>query len=146
MLIHIIAYNVCWQDLVVVSSTSIGIGSKPVTINSYSNDTPAELNLVKEFAVKNGAFRAVLCDHWAKGGLGALELADAVIEACDSKSKFDFLYPLQLSIQEKIQIIAKEMYGAGQVEYTDEVLEKIKTFTDMVRQMFLSVLSLVPLR
>ncbi|XP_035449545.2 C-1-tetrahydrofolate synthase, cytoplasmic isoform X3 [Spodoptera frugiperda] len=102
-----------------------------VAINKHGNDTPAELNLVKEFAVKNGAFRAVLCDHWAKGGLGALELADAVIEACDSKSKFDFLYPLQLSIQEKIQIIAKEMYGAGQVEYTDEVLEKIKTFTDM---------------
>ncbi|KAF9806184.1 hypothetical protein SFRURICE_016383 [Spodoptera frugiperda] len=102
-----------------------------VAINKHGNDTPAELNLVKEFAVKNGAFRAVVCDHWAKGGLGALELADAVIEACDSKSKFDFLYPLQLSIQEKIQIIAKEMYGAGQVEYTDEVLEKIKTFTDM---------------
>ncbi|XP_022817366.1 C-1-tetrahydrofolate synthase, cytoplasmic isoform X2 [Spodoptera litura] len=102
-----------------------------VAINKHGNDTAAELNLVKEFAVKNGAFRAVLCDHWAKGGLGALELADAVIEACDSKSKFEFLYPLQLSIQEKIQIIAKEMYGAGQVEYTDEVLEKIKTFTDM---------------
>ena len=74
----------------------------------------------------------MLCDHWAKGGLGALELADAVIEACDSNSKFGFLYPLQLSIQDKIQVIAKEMYGAGQVEYTDEVLEKIKAFTEKV--------------
>lgn len=98
----------------------------------YSNDTLAELNMVKEFALKNGAFKAVLCDHWAKGGLGALELADAVIDACDSSSKFSFLYPLQLSIQDKIQIIAKEMYGAGQVQYTEEVLEKIKTFTEKV--------------
>ncbi|XP_075983208.1 pug C-1-tetrahydrofolate synthase, cytoplasmic isoform X3 [Anticarsia gemmatalis] len=102
-----------------------------VAINKHGNDTLAELNMVKDFALKNGAFRAVLCDHWAKGGLGALDLADAVIEACDSKSQFNYLYPLGLSIPDKIEKIAKEMYGAGKIEYTDEVLEKIKQFTEM---------------
>lgn len=95
--------------------------------------------MVKEFALKNGAFRAELCDHWAKGGLGALDLADAVIDACENSSKFDYLYPLGLSIQDKIKVIATEMYGAGQVEYTDEVLEKIKIFTSKVGIMSLFV-------
>lgn len=98
----------------------------------HRNDTLAELNFVKEYALKNGAFRAVLCDHWAKGGAGALDLADAVIDACEAESKFDYLYPLNLSIQAKIKIIATEMYGAGQIEYTEEVLEKIKVFTEKV--------------
>ncbi|CAH2045428.1 unnamed protein product, partial [Iphiclides podalirius] len=101
-----------------------------VAINRHGNDTQAELNLVKLFAERNGAFKAVICDHWAKGGAGALELADAVIEACERDSHFKFLYPLDLSIPEKILLIAKEMYGAGQVEYTDEVLQKIKVFTE----------------
>ncbi|XP_037294166.1 C-1-tetrahydrofolate synthase, cytoplasmic isoform X1 [Manduca sexta] len=100
-----------------------------VAINRHGNDTQAELNLVKEFAIQNGAFRAVLCDHWANGGLGALDLADAVIDACDTPSKFNYLYPLNLSIQDKIKKIATEMYGADEIEYTDEVLEKIKVFT-----------------
>ncbi|CAG4953717.1 unnamed protein product [Parnassius apollo] len=101
-----------------------------VAVNRHGNDTEAELNLVKKYAEQNGAFKAVICNHWAEGGAGALELADAVIEACDNKSNFDYLYPLNLSIQEKILVIAKEMYGAGRVEYTDEVLEKIQTFTE----------------
>lgn len=96
------------------------------------NDTPAELQLVKQFAEENGAFRAVICDHWAQGGAGALDLADAVIAACDQETNFDFLYPLTLSIQDKIRVIATEMYGAGKIEYTDEVLEKIKLFTEKV--------------
>lgn len=98
----------------------------------YRNDSEAELNLVKKFAAENGAFRAVICDHWAKGGVGALDLADAVIAACETPSCFDFLYPLNLSIEEKIQLIAREMYGAGKIEYTDEVLETIKVFTEKV--------------
>ncbi|XP_045776419.1 C-1-tetrahydrofolate synthase, cytoplasmic isoform X1 [Maniola jurtina] len=101
-----------------------------IAVNRHGNDTEVELNMVKEYAVKNGAFRAVICNHWATGGAGALELADAVIAACDHPSRFDFLYPLQMSIPDKIQKIAQEMYGAGQIEYTDEVLEKIKVFTE----------------
>ncbi|CAH0728337.1 unnamed protein product, partial [Brenthis ino] len=100
-----------------------------IAINRHGNDTEAELNMVKEYALKNGAFRAVVCNHWAKGGEGALDLADAVIAACDKPSNFEFLYPLSMPLQDKIQKIATEMYGAGYVEYTDEVLEKMKGFT-----------------
>lgn len=75
----------------------------------------------------------MICDHWAKGGEGALDLADAVIDACDQESNFDYLYPLNMSIQDKIKKIATEMYGAGEIEYTDEVLEKIKVFNEKVR-------------
>lgn len=96
------------------------------------NDSAAELQLVKEFAEANGAFRAVVCDHWSKGGAGALDLADAVIAACDQENSFKYLYPLNLTIQEKIKIIATEMYGAGNIEYTEDVLEKIKVFTEKV--------------
>lgn len=74
----------------------------------------------------------MICDHWAKGGAGALDLADAVIAACDSPNNFDYLYPLSLSIEEKILTIAQKMYGAGKIEYTDNVLEKIKLFTEKV--------------
>ncbi|XP_063627922.1 C-1-tetrahydrofolate synthase, cytoplasmic isoform X1 [Cydia splendana] len=102
-----------------------------IAVNRHGNDTEAELKLVQQFAEKNGAFRAVMCDHWARGGEGALDLADAVIDACDSPSSFRFLYPLEgQSIQDKILTIAKEMYGAGDVQYTDEVLQKIKMFTE----------------
>ncbi|XP_037963344.2 C-1-tetrahydrofolate synthase, cytoplasmic [Plutella xylostella] len=101
-----------------------------VAVNRHGNDSEAELNLVKDYALQNGAFRAVVCDHWARGGLGAVDLADAVIAACDQPSTFKYLYPLQDSIQNKIERIAKEMYGAGKVEYTDEVLQKIKVFTE----------------
>lgn len=88
--------------------------------------------MVREFALANGAFRAVVCDHWASGGAGAVDLADAVIDACDTPNNFAYLYPLTLSIEEKIKIIATEMYGAGNIEYTDEVLQKIKMFTQKV--------------
>ncbi|XP_013183599.1 C-1-tetrahydrofolate synthase, cytoplasmic isoform X2 [Amyelois transitella] len=102
-----------------------------VAINKHGYDSPAEHKLVRDYALQNGAFRAVVCDHWAQGGAGAVELADAVIAACDVTNNFQYLYPLQLSIQDKIKKIATEMYGAGEVEYTDEVLQKIKSFTEL---------------
>ncbi|XP_045453072.1 C-1-tetrahydrofolate synthase, cytoplasmic [Melitaea cinxia] len=101
-----------------------------IAINRHGNDTEAELKLVKEFAEKNGAFRAVVCSHWARGGAGALELADAVIAACDRPAAFRYLYPLELPLADKIRAIAVEMYGAGRVEYTDDVLAKIRNFTE----------------
>ncbi|CAH2094464.1 unnamed protein product [Euphydryas editha] len=101
-----------------------------IAINRHGNDTEAELNMVKEYAVKNGAFRAVVCSHWARGGAGALELADAVVAACDAPPAFRYLYPLDLPLVDKIRTIAVEMYGAGHVDYTDDVLEKIKKFTE----------------
>lgn len=101
-----------------------------VAINRHGNDTEAELEVVRQFAQSNGAFKAVVCNHWAEGGLGALDLADAVIAACEQPSSFKTLYSLDLSIEEKILKIAKEMYGAGNVEYTDDVRKKIQIFVD----------------
>ncbi|XP_053613814.1 C-1-tetrahydrofolate synthase, cytoplasmic isoform X2 [Plodia interpunctella] len=100
-----------------------------VALNKHGNDTPAEHALVLEYAMSHGAFRAVTCSHWAAGGAGALALADAVVAACDEPHRFHFLYPLPLSIQDKIHKIATEMYGAGEVHYTDDVLLKIESFT-----------------
>lgn len=91
---------------------------------------------MKEFAEKNGAFRAVVCSHWALGGAGALDLADAVIAACDLPSAFRYLYPLDLPLADKIRTIAAEMYGAGRVDYTDDVLAKINKFTEKVSQKY----------
>ncbi|XP_050353842.1 C-1-tetrahydrofolate synthase, cytoplasmic isoform X2 [Nymphalis io] len=101
-----------------------------VAINRHANDTEAELRAVQEYALQCGAFAAVQCAHWAHGGAGALDLADAVIAACALPSTFRYLYPLDLPLRDKIQTIAAEMYGAGTVEYTDDVLEKMRTFTE----------------
>ncbi|XP_031785536.1 C-1-tetrahydrofolate synthase, cytoplasmic isoform X1 [Nasonia vitripennis] len=99
-----------------------------VAINAHQSDTPAELQLVKEAALANGASDAVVCTHWAEGGQGALELADAVSAATSKPSNFHFLYELDLSIEEKINKIAKEMYGAGEVVLNDKVKAKIQEY------------------
>ena len=79
---------------------------------------------MKEAALSNGATDAVVCTHWANGGKGALELADAVIAATSKPSNFKFLYDLDLSIEEKINTIAREMYGAGEIVLADKVCYK----------------------
>lgn len=97
-----------------------------------SKDTPAEHEIIKKSAIANGAFDAIVSTHWNYGGTGASALADAVIKACDSKSDFKFLYDLNLTIEEKLIKIAKEMYGAGSVETSQKVKETIKLYTDKV--------------
>ncbi|XP_077286384.1 pug C-1-tetrahydrofolate synthase, cytoplasmic isoform X2 [Arctopsyche grandis] len=99
-----------------------------VAINKHMNDSKAEIEMVRSFSMNNGAFGAVLCDHWSKGGAGAIELADTVINACQEQSEFKFLYPLNTSIEEKILLIAKQMYGAGNVTFTENVLKTIKEY------------------
>ncbi|CAO1428944.1 unnamed protein product [Diamesa hyperborea] len=101
-----------------------------VTINVHKNDTKAEQELIKSVASKSGAFSVVSSNHWAEGGKGATELADAVIEACKVESKFKFLYEVDSSIEEKINKIAKEMYGAASVEFTTKVRETIRAYTE----------------
>ena len=81
-------------------------------------------------ASKSGAFTVVSSNHWAEGGKGATELADAVIEACKVESKFKFLYEVDSGIEEKINKIAKEMYGAASVEFTTKVRETIRAYTE----------------
>lgn len=71
--------------------------------------------------MESGAIDAIVCDHWTKGGAGATVLADAVIAATNKHYNFKVLYDLNINIEEKINIIAKEIYGAGQVILADKV-------------------------
>jgi methylenetetrahydrofolate dehydrogenase (NADP+)/methenyltetrahydrofolate cyclohydrolase/formyltetrahydrofolate synthetase len=99
-----------------------------VAINQFKDDTPAEIELIRRRAKETGAEDAVLCTHWANGGDGTIDLAKAVVAACEKPSHFQFLYPLEWSIKEKIEKIAKEIYGAGSVSYTPEAEAKIELY------------------
>jgi formyltetrahydrofolate synthetase len=100
-----------------------------VAINQFKTDTPAEIELIRRKAVEAGAEDAVQSNHWAEGGDGAKMLAEAVIAACEKPSNFQFLYPLEWSIKEKIEKIACEVYGAAGVSYTPEAEAKIELYT-----------------
>lgn len=103
-------------------------GIKPVVcINSFHTDTKEEIALIRREAERVGA-RVAVSEHWAKGGEGALELADAVIEACNEKVDFKFLYPLEMPLRQRVEIIAKNVYGADGVSWTPEAEEKAKKF------------------
>jgi len=100
-----------------------------VAINRFTNDTDAEMELVQKHALAAGADKAVPSSHWSHGGAGAVELAKAVVEVCQSPNEFKFLYELDLPIKEKIDIIVKEMYGGDGVSYTEEAEKSIEQFT-----------------
>jgi formyltetrahydrofolate synthetase len=100
-----------------------------VAVNSFANDTPAEVELVREAALKMGAMDAVVSTHWADGGKGSKALAEAVVKAAKMPSNFEFLYPLDISIKEKIETIAREIYRADGVDYTPEAEEQIERYT-----------------
>ncbi|MEW6504077.1 MAG: formate--tetrahydrofolate ligase [Chloroflexota bacterium] len=101
-----------------------------VAINSFATDTEAELNLIRKVAVEEGgAEDAVICNHWALGGEGAVELAEAVVRAAEKPSQFRFLYPLDIPIKEKIEIIAREVYGADGVDYEPLAEQRIADYT-----------------
>eukprot|EP00698_Gefionella_okellyi_P003593 TRINITY_DN13378_c0_g1_i1.p1 TRINITY_DN13378_c0_g1~~TRINITY_DN13378_c0_g1_i1.p1 ORF type:complete len:635 (+),score=144.96 TRINITY_DN13378_c0_g1_i1:70-1974(+) len=94
-----------------------------VGINKMTTDTQEEADIIIELAKQAGAFACVLCNHWAEGGRGAVDLGKAVIEACKRPSNFQFLYPLSYTLKEKIECIAITYYRAAKVEYS-EVAEK----------------------
>jgi formyltetrahydrofolate synthetase len=100
-----------------------------VAVNSFADDTEAEVQLVRQAAIEAGAEDAQVSRHWMEGGAGAVALAEAVVKAAEKPSDFNFLYPLDISIKEKIEIICKEIYGADGVEYSPEAEEKIETYT-----------------
>jgi len=101
-----------------------------VAVNQFYTDTPAELELVRKMAVeKGGAVDAVISNHWALGGKGSLDLAKAVVSAAERPSEFKFLYPLDWTIKQKIETIAKEIYGANGVEYSSEAEDRIAEYT-----------------
>ena len=101
-----------------------------VAVNKFSEDTAAEIALVEKAAVDAGAETAVMSDHWTNGGDGALDLARAVVAACEKPSDFQFLYPLNLSIKEKIETIAKEIYNAAEVVYEPLAEKQIKSYEE----------------
>lgn len=103
-------------------------GIKPVVcINVFPSDTPEEIEMVRRAAETVGA-RAPVSKHWQFGGDGALELADAVMDACKEKVDFKFLYPNEMSLRKRIETIAREVYGADGVTYTPEAEAKAKRF------------------
>ncbi|MFZ0546577.1 MAG: formate--tetrahydrofolate ligase [Candidatus Promineifilaceae bacterium] len=101
-----------------------------VAVNKFAHDTAAEVEMVKKAAIEAGAETAAMSDHWANGGDGALELAEAVVAACEKPSQFEFLYPLDMSIKEKIETIAKKMYSAGEVVYEPLAERQIKSYEE----------------
>ena len=100
-----------------------------VAVNSFKYDTPAEVELVRQAALEAGAEDAVVATHWMDGGAGAAKLAEAVVKAAEKPSHFQFLYPLELSIKEKIEIICKEIYGADGVDFLPEAEAKVELYT-----------------
>jgi formate--tetrahydrofolate ligase len=105
-------------------------GINPVVcINRFYTDTDAEVALVKKAAEAAGA-RCAESQHWLKGGEGALELADAVIEACKEKNDFKYLYPLEMKLRDRVALIAREVYGADGVSWLPEAEAKAKMLED----------------
>jgi methylenetetrahydrofolate dehydrogenase (NADP+)/methenyltetrahydrofolate cyclohydrolase/formyltetrahydrofolate synthetase len=102
-----------------------------VAVNSFASDTPAEVELVRKAAKEAGAEDAIVCTHWMDGGKGALGLAEAVLKACEKPTKFQFLYPLDWPIKEKIEKICKDIYGADGVEYSPEAEKKVELYTKL---------------
>ncbi len=105
-------------------------GINPVVcVNRFYTDTDAEVAVVKKAAEAAGA-RCAESQHWLKGGEGALELADAVIDACNDKNDFKFLYPLEMKLRDRVALIAKEVYGADGVSWLPEAEAKAKMLED----------------
>ncbi len=103
-------------------------GINPVVcINCFHTDTKAEIALVKKAAEAAGA-RCAVSTHWADGGDGALELADAVKDACEEENEFKFLYPQEMKLRDRVAMIAKEVYGADGVSWAADVEAKAKRF------------------
>lgn len=100
-----------------------------VAVNEFATDTAAETALVRRIARKAGAQDAVVSSHWADGGKGSVRLARAVVKACALPANFRFLYPLDITIKQKIETIARDMYGAAGVEYLPGAEEKIALYT-----------------
>ena len=125
--------NLAWLEdgmcnLVQHINTVKKAGINPVVaINAFHTDTKAEIEMTRKMAEQAGA-RVAVSEHWAKGGDGALELADTVIEACEEKVNFKFLYELDTPLRQRVELIAKEVYGADGVSFTPEAEAKAKKF------------------
>ncbi|MBR6522614.1 MAG: formate--tetrahydrofolate ligase, partial [Oscillospiraceae bacterium] len=104
-------------------------GIKPVVcINKFYTDTDAEVALIRKICAENNV-RCALSEHWQYGGDGALELAQAVIDACEEPEEpIKYLYDLTTPLRERVELIAKEVYGADGVDWAPEALAKAERF------------------
>ncbi|MBR6654022.1 MAG: formate--tetrahydrofolate ligase [Oscillospiraceae bacterium] len=104
-------------------------GIKPVVcINKFYTDTDAEVALIRKICAENNV-RCALSEHWQYGGDGALELAQAVIDACNEPEEpIKYLYDLDTPLRERVELIAKEVYGADGVDWAPEALAKAERF------------------
>ncbi|MFC1998491.1 formate--tetrahydrofolate ligase [Chloroflexota bacterium] len=101
-------------------------GIKPVVcVNCFHTDTEEEVKMVRRAAEAAGA-RCAVSTHWADGGDGALEFADAVIDACKEEGEIKYLYPLEMKLRDRVEKIAKVVYGADGVSWTPEAEAKAK--------------------
>ena len=102
-----------------------------VAVNRFTTDTDREIETIRKIALDAGADAAVESNVWADGGKGGEALAQAVVEAAEKPSDFKFLYPLDISIKEKIETIATKFYGADGVEYSPLANRQIKNYTEL---------------
>ena len=103
-------------------------GINPVVcINRFYTDTDAEVALIRKLCAEKGV-RCAMSEHWRYGGEGAIELAKTVIEACEDPVDIKFLYPLEMPLRERVEKIAKEVYGADGVDWAPLAVEKAKRF------------------
>lgn len=98
-----------------------------VALNKFSTDTDKEISLIKELCASMGV-EAVLCETWEKGGEGGITLAEKVVEICGKSSSFRFLYDLNLSLKDKVEVLAKEIYRAGKVEFSPLAFKKLELY------------------
>jgi methylenetetrahydrofolate dehydrogenase (NADP+)/methenyltetrahydrofolate cyclohydrolase/formyltetrahydrofolate synthetase len=99
-----------------------------VAINAFHTDTERELQVVQSKASEAGAFAAVICNHWSLGGAGAIDLANAVVAAAKQTTQFQFLYQLELPLEQKMEIIATQIYGADGIELSKEAQKKLEMY------------------
>ncbi|SPN99528.1 probable C1-tetrahydrofolate synthase [Cephalotrichum gorgonifer] len=100
-----------------------------VAINKFATDTDAEIQVIREEAIAAGAEDAILSNHWAEGGKGAVDLAKGVIAASEKPKELKLLYDLEGTVQERIEAIGKKFYGADKVEFSELAQQKVDTYT-----------------
>ena len=101
-----------------------------VAINVFADDSPAEIDAVREIALAKGATGVAVARHWAEGGAGAVELAEMIVSACEMPNEFRLLYPDDMSIRDKIETIATEIYRADGVDYAPIASRKIRQYEE----------------
>ena len=104
-----------------------------VAINKFTSDTAGEINILQKEL--EGKVEFSLLENWEKGGEGAKDLAEKVVKICEEPKNFKPIYELNLSLEEKIEKVAKEIYGATEVIYSEEAKEQIEEIRNIAENM-----------